>query len=113
MLNATIVEKVKNSLIQYVSDLRNKLATSSEKPILVWLDNVRSGKIQINQISTNWLKQLQPTQLIKINDNNWLLAASAPKQSEQILLTRLHISNHQAQAVEIKIWDAANAGGIQ
>jgi hypothetical protein len=113
MLNTTVVEKAKTRLIQYTTDLRNKLATNSEKPILTWLDDVRSGKIQINRISNDWLKQLQPVQLIKINEDNWLLAASVPKQSEQILLVRLHISNHQAQSMEIKIWDAANAGGVQ
>ncbi len=110
MLNATVIEKAKTNLIQYASNLRNKLLASQERPILAWLDNVRFLKIPINQASNDWLKQLQAVQLVKISEGNWLLAASAPNQSEQILLARLHIINHQAQATEIKIWDAANTG---
>lgn len=110
MLNAVTIEKAKTYLIQYVGDLRNKLFASQERPILAWLDNVRFLKIPINQAPNDWLKQLQAVQLVKISEDNWLLAASAPNQSEQILLARLHISKHQARATDIKIWDATNAG---
>ncbi len=121
MLNSIGIKKSENLLNQYVDDLRKKLATNStEYPslaILAWLDAVRAGQIEevqeLPSVSNEWLKQLQPVQLIQIDSDHWLLAASDSTQAERVLLAELHIIEHKALATEVQLWDAATAGNTQ
>jgi hypothetical protein len=122
MLNPVTIKKSETLLNQYTDDLRNKLATNStEYPslaILAWLDAVRAGQIEevqelTSSISNEWLKQLQPVQLIKIDAEHWLLAASDNTQAERVLLAELHIAEHKAIATEVRLWDAATVGVTQ
>lgn len=121
MLNPISIKKSENLLDQYVDDLRKKLATNStEYPslaILAWLDTVRTGQVKKVQefasASNEWLKQLHPVQLVKVDAEHWLLAASDNTQAERILLAELHIFEHKALITEIQLWNAATAGAAQ
>lgn len=123
MLNPEVIKKSKNSLNQYVNDLRNKLAVNNSEnqnrsAILEWLNALQTGQVkevqQLAPVSNEWLKQLQVVQLLKMDSEHWLLAACDPSQAERVLLVQLHISDHKALATEIQIWDAATAaGGVQ
>ena len=121
MLNSSVIKKSKNKLDQYVSLLRNNLAsTSTENPslaILAWLDEARAGQVEEVQelipVPNEWLKQLQPVLLLKIDSDHWLLAASDSTQAERVLLVELQITEHKALATEIQFWDAATVGDPQ
>jgi hypothetical protein len=119
MLNVPVVKKAQDRLNQYVTDLRKKLAATdsenqSRSAILEWLSAARAGQIkeiqELTQQSNDWLKYLQPVQLLKIDSENWLLAASDPNQAERVLLVQLSVKEHKAKATEVLVWDAATAG---
>jgi hypothetical protein len=121
MLTPAAVKKSQTSLIQYTNKLRNNLAVSDSEnqnrsAILEWLNALRAGQIkevqELAQSSNDWLKQLQAVQLLKIDSENWLLAASDRSQPERILLVQLRITEHKAKATDIEIWDAATAGDV-
>lgn len=121
MLNPVTIKKSRLALNEYVVDLRKKLSTNStESPslaILAWLDAVRSGQIDtVKQLipgSEDWFKHLQAVQLIKIDPERWLLAASDIRLPGRILLAELKIVDHKALASEVRLWDAATAGDKQ
>jgi hypothetical protein len=121
MLTPSVVKKSQDCLNQYVAVLRNALAVTGlenqdRSAILEWLSAVRAGQIkevqELAQSSTDWLKQLQPVQLLKIDSEHWLLAASDRSQTERILLVQLQVTEHKAKATEVQIWDAATAGEL-
>jgi hypothetical protein len=64
-------------------------------------------------VPNEWLKQLQPVLLLKIDSEHWLLAASDSTQAERILLAELQITGHKVVATEIQFWDAATVGDAQ
>ncbi len=117
MLNPSVIKKSQTLLNQYVTDLGGKSITNSlenqnRSAILEWLNTVQTGQFkegELAQQSNEWLKQLQPVQLLKIDSEHWLLAASNSTQTERVLLVKLRITKHKAQATEILIWDAATA----
>lgn len=123
MLNPAVVEKSAISLDLYVSDLRSKLAANNSgnqdrSAILDWLNALQTGQVKevqaLTAVSNDWLKQLQVVELVKIDAEQWLLAASNPSQAERVLLVQLRISDHKALVTEVQIWDAATAaGGVQ
>jgi hypothetical protein len=115
MFNPSVIKKSQTLLNQYVTDLRGKLATNDSEnqhraAILQWLNRVQTGQLkegELAQQSNEWLKQLQPVRLLKIDSEHWLLAASNSTQTERVLLVELRITEHKAQATDIQIWDAA------
>lgn len=121
MLNPSGLKKSKAALNQYIADLRKKLDTNStESPslaILAWLDSARSGQNEeVERLMTGsdeWLKHLQAIQLVKIDSEHWLLAASDSSLTGRVLLAELQIVDHKALATEVQLWDAATAGNIQ
>jgi hypothetical protein len=122
MLTATVVKKSQDKLNQYVSNLRNQLAVTglenkNRLAILEWLSAARAGQIkevqELTPSSNDWLKQLQPVQLLKIDSEHWLLAASDPSQAERVLLVQLRLNEHKAKATEVQLWDAATVGDPQ
>lgn len=118
MLTPEAVEKSANSLDLYISDLRSKLATNNAQnpdytAILDWLTALETGQVNEVQQPTDWLKQVRVVELVKIDAQQWLLAASTPSEAERVLLMQLRISDGKAIATEIKLWDAASAGGVQ
>lgn len=122
MLNPESVEKSANNLDLYISDLRSKLSANNAQnqdrsAILDWLTALQTGQVkevqQLTSASNEWLKQLQVVELLKIDAEQWLLAASASSEAERVLLVQLRISGGKALVTEIKMWDAATAGGAQ
>lgn len=118
MLTPEAVEKSANSLDLYISDLRSKLSANNAQnqdcsAILDWLNALQTGQVKETSASNEWLKQLQVVELLKIDAEQWLLAASVPSEAERVLLVQLRISGGKALVTEIKIWDAATAGGAQ
>lgn len=117
MLNPTVAKKSQNFLNQYAANLSGKLITNNSEnqdrsAILEWLNTVQTGQFkegELAQQSNEWLKQLQPVQLLKVDSEHWLLAASNYTQTERVLLVKLRITKRKAQATEILIWDAATA----
>jgi hypothetical protein len=122
MLTSAVVKKSQDNLNQYVSNLRNQLAVTglenqNRLAILEWLSAARAGQIkevqELAPSSDDWLKQLQPVQLLKVDSEHWLLAASDLSQAERILLVQLRLNEHKAKATEVQLWDAATVGDTQ